>query len=227
MKKTIELNTLIEYNYLNKLHYKFLYNVISKTYYSYKQEVFYLKSSIKETRVVYHSNSKNKLEKSITENRLFISKDIFYLGDGMYFWTNERDCDYWYEKKIKENKNNKIQTDIIKAKFSLCYDSNCIYDLTCDKEFELLEKLAQKLKINKCKLGVLINAIYNCNNKTIRNYINNYKVFRCFVEYKNIDNNTSKKYSEIIHKNQIFNVKCKEIFCVKSDDGIIKFIDVI
>lgn len=102
MKKTIELNTLIEYNYLNKLHYKFLYNVISKTYYSYKQEVFYLKSSIKETRVVYHSNSKNKLEKSITENRLFISKDIFYLGDGMYFWTNERDCDYWYEKKLKK-----------------------------------------------------------------------------------------------------------------------------
>ena len=111
---------------------------------------------------LYHVNSLKEIKKCITsfENgspKLYTAKeDGFWAGDGMYFWDNPGNAQYWLRHTKKEH------PVILEAK--VIYNINDILDLT-DKEvlasfYNLWPMVAQKFNVNpNVSLGKKINTI--------------------------------------------------------------------
>ena len=59
--------------------------------------------TIKPKIIGYHVNSKEKCQPFLEDDKFIISKDIHWLGNGMYFWDNMANANYWVRKKKKES----------------------------------------------------------------------------------------------------------------------------
>ena len=83
--------------------------------------------SSRENTKAYHVNDEERCKKFI-ENKdyIIISDDTFWLGNGMYFWDNNSNANYWLkEKQRKDSKKIYIKTfsleNIIKRYFFEIY----------------------------------------------------------------------------------------------------------
>ena len=111
---------------------------------------------------IYHVNSRSEIEKckkSFESNNphLYTAKeDGFWAGNGMYFWDNIGNANYWLKHSRKKD------PIILKAKLN--YSSSDILDLTDNTVMntfnELWPAVAKKFKINeKATLGKKINTL--------------------------------------------------------------------
>lgn len=65
-------------------------------------------SSIRPNVILYHSNDYERCNYFITKKELIYTKeDGIWLGEGMYFWDNENNANYWKSQKENWNKKNK------------------------------------------------------------------------------------------------------------------------
>ncbi|NFE74682.1 hypothetical protein FC758_12335 [Clostridium botulinum] len=95
--------------------------------------------------VGYHVNDKERCLKFIEDkDYLIISKDVFWLGYGMYFWDNAGNAKYWIKQKEHKDKSKKYAC----TKSNIYTDEEFLLDLT-DDEIKLLVK---KLWKNYCNL---------------------------------------------------------------------------
>lgn len=59
-----------------------------------------------ETSKLYHCNEKEKIETVMTTKRYDILKSVndrFWLGDGIYFWDNMGNAQYWKSERLRKN----------------------------------------------------------------------------------------------------------------------------
>ena len=182
----------------------------------------------------YHCNYKNRLANFIEKNELCISKDTHYLGDGMYFWDNRHDLEFWESRKKSEAKQNGVQEPILCVTARIQYNTDQLIDLTIKEEFEKLIKIkniinqAHKNKVNSFEnfaLGEVINKLFSSSNALIDAYLSNIKVMKVNLRYENIIDgyivNESNYYSGKLHQNQSFSFDIRTIYCVKDGENII------
>ena len=106
-------------------------------------------SGVVEPNIIgYHTNSKIKCKNFMdNENYLIWSKDTHWLGDGMYFWDNLSNADYWLSEKKRKEPQIK-EWSIVSANIYL----NKMLDLTDEKIVEQYNKLwvsyCEKRKLN-------------------------------------------------------------------------------
>lgn len=86
-----------------------------------------------ENVIGYHVNEKLKCKKSLKDVKELWSKDKTWLGDGIYFWDNVSNANYWVGKKLKEHKS----VIILKTHIFL----NEVLDLTSEETNDYINKL--------------------------------------------------------------------------------------
>jgi len=182
----------------------------------------------------YHCNYKNRLESFVKDNEICVTKDTHYLGDGMYFWDNQYDLDYWEKKKISEAKRDKSKEPILSITARISYNTDQLIDLTIKEEFEKLLKIkkivndAHKRKsdmFEDCALGEVINKLFNSDDALVNAYLSNIKVMKVNLRYENIlDGYIVKEkdyYSRKLHGNQSFSFDIRTIYCVKDGANLL------
>jgi len=55
-----------------------------------------------ENIIVYHTNTKDEIDKFVSHKKMIYHDDTHYLGHGMYFWDNQGNAKYWARKKLRE-----------------------------------------------------------------------------------------------------------------------------
>lgn len=171
----------------------------------------------------FHSNYEENLKEFCEKNKIYISEDTHYLGDGMYFWGNRQDLEFWYNKKLKESTNKKV----IKIKAQIEYNDDQVMDLTVKEDFEKLLKIfdiisrahKEKVGTSKLALGQVINKIYYSKDTIISEYISNIKIMKIGLSYKDLNCGyiSEKKdyYSKKLSKNQNIVFDVRTIYCTK------------
>lgn len=114
---------------------------------------------------VYHVNSPEEVSAVVKsfdngDGRLFFTKENgYWAGNGMYFWDNEGNANYW-KKNRKKNRN--LDSDILVA--DLLLDEDSVLDLTNEEVLnvwnDLWPKVAKKYNTSiDCSPGKKINLI--------------------------------------------------------------------
>lgn len=171
----------------------------------------------KHAEVVYHANTKEKIEEFI-QGKLIISchpNDDYWLGEGMYFWDNKDNAIFW-NKRRHDDKHTSI------AKSQLSFDESDLIDLLDRSVRSILRKQIQEIcnvvgidfDLYKNKPGAALNLLFNylktVNEKT-------FKVVKGAGYYKN-----QPTYSLIVDNDNIKQAhvtgKIKLIYCVRDDN---------
>ncbi len=186
---------------------------------------------------VYHCNYEDKLTNFILHNRICISKDKQYLGDGMYFWKSKRDLEFWKIEKIRKRKKNKQHGVVLGVKAKISYNENQILDLTDNEQFKKLEKLKEifiradkneKVQITY-NLGEVINRVFNFQDSKVKEFVSAISIVKLGVRYDDINKKKEEiigYYSGKLSKNQKISVDTRIMYCVKKQDNV-QFCDVI
>lgn len=168
-----------------------------------------------------------------------MSKDTHYLGDGMYFWDNQYDLEFWETKKKDEAKRVRNREPILCITARIGHNNDQLIDLTIKEEFEKLIKIkkivntAHKNKnsgFENDALGEVINKLFNSEDAIVRAYLSSIKVMKVSLRYENIMNGYIVKeknyYSGKLHRNQSFSFDIRVMYCVK-DGGNLLFNEVL
>lgn len=157
---------------------------------------------MKEKTTLYHVNSMEKIEYFCTENKLILSEhksDNKYAGDGMYFWDNRGNADFWFNQKLKYfNKR-----DLCLLVVSTEYDTEHLLDLTDQSQIKdyliILDRIYGYGFFNGAELGEKVD--YLC------------KVLECklvrFISFY------PKTYKSRLLKGSFVDNKSKVIYCIK------------
>lgn len=164
--------------------------------------------------LVYHVNTQENIAKVVDSYKngsgeLYTSvEDGYWAGNGMYFWDNEGNANYW--KKIRHN------NYILKANLKI--EENCILDLT-DKD--VLDELDQLWPSVAKKFHIDFDSPPGRKINTICKYLKKIKVVKINGYYPNMHEN------RIIFKGKKnrkgkphLTIKSKIIYCVKSADRL-------
>jgi hypothetical protein len=132
--------------------------------------------------ILYHCNEEEKCNQFIEDNNYLIVsyEDGIWLGDGMYFWDNQYNANYW--KNEKSRKNPKGSYSIVKV----AADLSDLLDLTdvdiANKVDELWEECKKRYSVGeniKETLGFKLNFLYECFDK----FNEKYKIIKVFGKY--------------------------------------------
>lgn len=161
--------------------------------------------------LVYHVNSQKNISSVINSyknnnGKLYFSKeDGFWAGNGMYFWDNRGNANYW---KVRTRNRFMLSAD-------LNIDENCFLDFTDEDVLRQYERLwpliAEKLHVSENSTpGKKINMICKV--------IPSIKIVKVNGYYPNIIERPfisgGKEKSSMPH----MTIKTKTIFCVKYSD---------
>lgn len=158
--------------------------------------------------ILFHCNEKKKCEKFLSdENYLIISyEDGIWLGDGMYFWDNMTNANYWLRVKLRKDKNKEYC--IVKAGVYLDH----ILDLTdidiCNKIEELWKKYLEVNNIEdylQVELGYKLNVLFSA----IGSFTDKYYIIKIIGKYlQNTKNNLFQYDNKNDKIEPITSVKC-------------------
>lgn len=135
---------------------------------------------------VYHTNDRLKIKNFLETNELIISKDINWLGKGMYFWDNLSNAKYWKNEKLRKKETTDIK--IIKGKIFL----EKMLDLTDEETVRYINDIwnfiskfseIQKIKIEKAELGRKLDVIFDFYKAHLSKEFD-YNVIKCLGSYK-------------------------------------------
>ncbi|MGJ5911528.1 hypothetical protein ACSBQ8_04845 [Staphylococcus equorum] len=182
---------------------------------------------LKEQIIGYHCNEQDKIDKFRNrEMSLLISyEDDIWLGNGMYFWENKSNLDYW--KRNRENRYPDTNFSTVEAMLSLEF----LLDLS-DKEHRNFCKKVLKDLINRGKgngidesilnkdLGEIINVLFSNTDILTKHFdvlrthgLYNWEEDKFLVgndnKYKNINSPTS---------------NVKTIYCVKNEKAVLEIL---
>ena len=167
--------------------------------------------------VGYHANYASKFPDPIPENYLIVSNDTDWLGNGMYYWDNRSNAQYWIRKKKKDSPGECI----------FLVAGNIIIDQLLDLTDQDIIGVVEKTWINYCKLkkivdysnipiGVRLNRLFDF----FAYYRQEYKVIKGIGFYRRakqhvffIDENCNKEFPCLTSQ-------IKTIYCVKCCDKI-------
>jgi len=182
----------------------------------------------------YHCNFRNKIERFRSNNEIYISIDTCYLGNGMYFWDNHYDLEYWEIAKKAEAKRKAIEEPIMCISARIEYNSDEIIDLTIKEEFEKLIQIKNIVnnahkkgnsKFENCALGEVINKLFKSTDTLVSTYISKIKVMKANLRYENIKDGYIMKeldyYSSKLSSNQNLAFDIRTIYCVKDGANIL------
>ncbi|MDK0920053.1 hypothetical protein P5F52_14925 [Clostridium perfringens] len=139
--------------------------------------------SSRENTKAYHVNDEERCKKFIKDkDYIIISNDTFWLGNGMYFWDNNSNANYWLKEKQRKNSKKKY----VKTKSKLYIDEEFLLDLTDEEIVEILEKLwreycAKNNEKIRQPLGVKLDKLF----KFFEEEFNQFKVIKGTGYYKN------------------------------------------
>lgn len=163
----------------------------------------------------YHANDKERVLKFISDDiNIINSNDTLWLGDGMYFWDNKSNSEYW--RKEKKKKESDKEFSILKSNLYIDQILD-LTDLNTLKEMEALwDEFRKKSKHRKYyPLGQKINILFNYYEELPQAY----KIIKVFGRYAytpTINFFRMNRQSKICEP--IYDVKA--IYCVK-DKSII------
>ena len=134
----------------------------------------------------FHVNDKARCDRFLEdESYLIISNDRYWLGNGMYFWDNNENADYWLNEKIR--KDNTKEYKVVKA---IVYTDDEMLDLTTNESQGLVnllwDKYCEKTGEEKRKpLGEKLNMLIK-----FFNILSTTKIIKGVGDY-NLDNKKS------------------------------------
>ena len=157
---------------------------------------------MKEKTTLYHVHSMEKIEYFCTQNKLILSEhksDNKYAGDGMYFWDNRGNADYWVGQKLNYFK----KDDLCLLVVSIEYNSDNLLDLMDNSQLSeyqiVLSKLKNIEKINMRTLGEKVDFLCN---------FLGFKIVRFATYYPRVPKSDLIAGSYVNNKNKV-------IYCVK------------
>lgn len=170
--------------------------------------------------IVYHCNDKDRCDKFLKKDNYMIKseEDGIWLGDGMYFWDNLSNANYWFREKKRKDKENK-EFKIIKGNANI----SKILDLTdfdiCNTFEEIWRDYCKVLGEDKnAPLGKKINFLFN--NVDIIN--NQYDIIKIHGKYNSTPENNLYKYN--IHtRNTQPTLSIKTIYSVRKRNCLFNF----
>lgn len=174
------------------------------------------------TLILYHCNEKSKCFKFVnTDGYLITSKeDGIWLGEGMYFWDNLSNANFWKNEKIRKDKAHIANFSIVCAKV----DADKMLDLTdfniCNKISKMYESLSQKtgieLSITK-QLGAKLNKLF----EYFPAFAQEYHIIKVYGKYNKTPSNNLFSYD--IHSyspEPTLAIKC--IYSIKNSKCILE-----
>lgn len=97
----------------------------------------------------YHCNDSERINKYVTTNELIIDRrDTHWLGEGMYFWDNLANGNYWLRQKKRKYPSKEFKI----AKSIISYLENSMLDLT---DVDICNSIERLFITYKKKLGDL------------------------------------------------------------------------
>lgn len=133
--------------------------------------------------ILFHSNESDKCKAFINNDVSLITskngKDDIWLGDGMYFWDNKGNVDWWNNKQRNRKPNETFS--IVRVNVN----ADNILDLTDYDVYMKLkyawEKLAEKMQCNQeLPLGNKLNMLFS-----IDSFSQKYDIIKVFGKYNN------------------------------------------
>ncbi len=162
----------------------------------------------------YHTNSKEKCERYINEGIFIESKDIKWLGCGMYFWDNISNAIYWREEKIR--KMEAAELLIIKANVLI----EELLDLTDLQVLEFINQMwdlyCERInrKKRKAPMGKKLDALF----KMFEELDESYSVMKVNGFYKK----TPVSDFFVESNNSMITNKVKTIYCVRRKEKAVE-----
>ena len=171
--------------------------------------------------LLYHCNFSEKCKNFLCEDSglIWSNEDGIYLGDGMYFWDNISNAEYWEKIKQKSSK------DTLILRCNVFVDK--LLDLTdkdiCNKVNELWKELNNSMikrrdyniYNGKTYLGDKLNLLF----KELPTFSESYYVIKAYYKYNKTPQSNLFKYNiydKIIEP--VLNIKC--IYNVKNNSVI-------
>lgn len=133
--------------------------------------------------ILFHSNESDKCKAFINNDVSLITskngKDDIWLGDGIYFWDNKGNVDWWNNKQRNRKPNETFS--IVRVNVN----ADNILDLTDYDVYMKLkyawEKLAEKMQCNQeLPLGNKLNMLFS-----IDSFSQKYDIIKVFGKYNN------------------------------------------
>lgn len=167
--------------------------------------------------ILYHCNDKKRSLKFLSSDTYMIisEEDGKWLGQGMYFWDNLGNAQYW--KAEKQKKSPAEEFIIIKA----CVSMEKVLDLTDTEICEMLAKVwdawKDKVKITDCNEEVPLGKKLNIFYKQFPGFKDTYQVFKIYGKYNKTPRNSLFQYNlssstaePTLAVKCIYNVKCRD-----------------
>ena len=111
--------------------------------------------------LLYHCNDAERCSQYLSNEDYIIlcQEDGDWLGDGMYFWDNKSNAEYWYQKKLKDDSSKEyliVQSQVLLSK---------ILDLTDEKVCSFMSRLwsiyTTKIKVKEnAETGLKLNCLF-------------------------------------------------------------------
>jgi hypothetical protein len=167
----------------------------------------------------FHANDAIKFTDPIKDDCFIMASDTKWFGNGMYFWDNLSNANYWVRKKLRESEIECVY--IISANIII----NQLLDLT---DYDIIDKI-ERIWINYCKLkkivdykhipvGVRLNILFDF----FPDIRNEYKVIKGIGFYKNSKQHHFYVYDAAHNENiPYITSQIKTIYCVKCPTKII------
>ena len=142
--------------------------------------------------ILYHCNDNVRCQKFLDDQTFMIEskEEGIWLGNGMYFWDNRANAEFWYRKKQKNQKDLTIVCSNVYTDYML--------DLTdldiCNKMQELWIFLVEELEldnVDKATLGHKLNYLYQYFEK----FREEYQIIKVLRKYKKTPPNKFFEYN--------------------------------
>lgn len=157
----------------------------------------------------------------VKENKLIITHDTHYLGNGMYFWDNESNAHYWARKKLREPKNKGKQIKkvlICRAKIVL---ESPILDMTDKEQIKLIQKLwnvyCDKMKENNRRQfsGTILNILR-------RFFPDEFEPMKVSKGHGDYSRNNKARFLANLDKNTYLDDRPKTIYAVHCNERVVE-----
>lgn len=161
----------------------------------------------------YHTNSKEKCERYINEGIFIESKDIRWLGCGMYFWDNFSNAVYWKNEKIRKME----AKDLFVIKANVLIDE--LLDLTDLQVLEFINQMwdlyCERInrKKRKAPMGKKLDALF----KMFEELDESYSVMKVNGFYKK----TPVSDFFVESNNSMITNKIKTIYCARRREKVV------
>lgn len=166
----------------------------------------------------YHAKDCTKCD-NFLKGEFVVSEDSFWLGNGMYFWDNLSNAEYWNNEKVKKREVASLEKcKIVRAEIS-CEDFFDFTDRNIQNRFqELWDKIKNRDSVKRKNIkgfGDKIDCVFS-----FYPFLNDCSVIKAIADYSIAFKTKKKRMNHPVFENANFVSTIKTIYSVRKGNAI-------